>query len=322
MERRDSAGMELLQSPTAMAWMIGRIQVNSQEDGATVVKEIQDAIALVPLSAFGDIAYVAPKGTVIEENKSIIPVKNTAELSTSKFFTTMAQLMVENPPFEADSVIVEEMNFIGIIPGEEFDTSSFSPELQARLDSIPQKVMAELTNTMMSSDNKINGWSASTMTNPALADFGVDYEYRAQIAYSGLGANLQKDAIYPNAVNDAEGNVLSSEENYVIHYTREEIPPVNAFWSITMYNDKNFLAKNLINRYAIGDRNALTFNEDGSLDLYIQRENPGAEKESNWLPTPQEGTFELTMRLYWPKESALNGTWKPAFIQNVKQDSL
>ena len=85
-----------------------------------------------------------------------------------------------------------------------------------------------------------------------------------------------------------------------------------------MYNAKNFLAKNPINRYALGDRNLLTFNEDGSLNLYIQRENPGAEKESNWLPTPQEGTFELTMRLYWPKEAALNGTWKPAFIQNVK----
>ena len=84
-----------------------------------------------------------------------------------------------------------------------------------------------------------------------------------------------------------------------------------------MYNDKNFLAKNEINRYAIGDRNNLKLNNDSSLYIYIQRENPGDDKESNWLPTPEEGTFELTMRLYWPKEEALCGKWKPAPINEI-----
>lgn len=312
------AGMKLIQSPTAMAWMIGRIQVNSQEDGATVVKNIQDGITLIPKSEYGNASYVAPQGTVVDDYNSIIPVKNTTELSIKDFFTKMALLMIENPPYEKDSTIIREMAKIGIITGEEFDVSDINPELKARLNAIPEKVVGIMNSQASTSDNKINGWSASTMTNPALANFGTDYKYRALISYWGLGANLQKDAIYPNAVNDFEGNPLTSDNKYLIHYSKEDIPPVNAFWSITMYNDKNFLAKNEINRYAIGDRNDLKYNKDGSLDIYIQRENPGDDKESNWLPTPEEGTFELTMRLYWPKEEALCGEWKPAPINIIK----
>lgn len=311
-------GMELIQSPTAMAWILGRIQVNSPEDGATVVKNIQKDITLTPMSEFGNSNYVASKGTVVDAYNSIIPVKNTAELSTKDFFTKMAHLMVENPPFEADSTIVKAMASIGIVPGTEFGVTGFSPELQTRLDSIPQKVMASMKGKMVGSDNKINGWSTSTMTNPALADFGTDYGFRALIAYFGLGANLQKDAVYPNAVNDSEGNVFSSDNKYMIHFNKEEIPPVDAFWSLTMYNNKNFLAANPINRYAIGDRNDIKFNEDGSLDIYIQRERPEKDKESNWLPTPQDGTFQLTMRLYWPQNEVLSGEWNPAPVLKIE----
>lgn len=311
-------GMELIEAPTSMVWIIGRIQVNSPEDGATTVKSIQDGIKLFPLSAFGNENYTAPKGSVVEAYSKIVPVKDIAEMSAEAFFTKMAQLMVDNPPAEADAAIVEEMASIGIVPGKAFDASGFSDALISKMNSLPQKMEEIIKSSMSSAEGKINGWSISTMSNPALGDFGTDYKYRTLIAYLGLGANLQADAAYPNTMLDADGNQLTSDNKYTIHYEKEELPPVNAFWSLTMYNEKNFLAKNPINRFAIGDRTeGLKYNEDGSLDIYIQRENPGGDKESNWLPAPQEGTFELTMRLYWPEETVFDGTWKPAPVQKV-----
>lgn len=310
-------GMELIDAPTSMVWIIGRIQVNSPEDGATTVKSIQDGIKLLPLAEFGNADYTAPKGQVVPEYEKIVPVKNVAEMSAKDFFTTLAQLMVDNPPAEADSVVVKEMASIGIVPGKKFDTSKLSENVMTQLNAFPQQMIEIIKKAQSGGSNKINGWSANTMTNPALGNFGTDYKYRALIAFAGLGANLQADAAYPNAVADIDGNLLNSENKYLIHYEKDEIPPVNAFWSITMYNEKNFLAANPIDRYAIGDRNDLKFNKDGSLDIYIQKENPGADKESNWLPTPQEGNFEVTMRLYWPKEEVFNGGWKPAPIKKV-----
>jgi hypothetical protein len=124
--------------------------------------------------------------------------------------------------------------------------------------------------------------------------------------------------VYPNTALDGDGNLLDSDSKYVVHFEKDQLPPVNAFWSLTLYNNQNFLAENPINRFALGDRDDLTFNKDGSLDIYVQRENPGKDKYSNWLPAPAKGNFELTLRLYWPKEEALNGTWVPVPVQKVE----
>ena len=132
---------------------------------------------------------------------------------------------------------------------------------------------------------------------------------RAGVAYAGIGANTIEDAVYPTAFLDAEGKPLSSESRYLLHFDKARIPPVRAFWSLTMYNEKQLLAANPIDRFAIGDRDKLAFNPDGSLDLYIQRESPGKDKESNWLPAPASGSFTMNMRLYWPKAEVLDGTW-------------
>lgn len=310
-------GMELIKAPTSIVWIIGRIQVNSPEDGATVVKNIQDQIKLIPVSEFGNNEYVAPKNEVKEEYSKIIPVKDAGEMSAEDFFNYMAELMIDNPPAEADAPILKEMAKIGIEPGKKFDTSGFSNDLIAELNAIPHNLRTLVEKSMSKSENLVNGWNASTFTNPNLGNFGTDYSYRGLIAYLGLGANLQADAAYPNAVTDIDGDQLNSDNKYLIHFSKEQIPPVNAFWSITMYNDKNFLAANPINRFAIGDRNDLKFNNDGSLDIYVQRENPGKAKESNWLPAPEKGTFQLTMRLYWPKEEVFNGTWKPGIVRKI-----
>jgi hypothetical protein len=135
-----------------------------------------------------------------------------------------------------------------------------------------------------------------------------------------LGANLPADAVYPSAFVDGDGKPLNGANRYVLHFDKGQTPPVNAFWSITMYNADSFFVDNPINRYAISSWMSLKRNKDGSIDLFIQRESPGKDKEVNWLPAPA-GEFNLTMRMYWPNDTAptiLDGTWKPPVVKIVQ----
>jgi len=154
------------------------------------------------------------------------------------------------------------------------------------------------------------------IANP-VGTYGTDYLKRALIAFMGLGANTLEDAFYPTARAQADGKPFDSAARYVLHFERQQLPPVRAFWSLTMYNDRQFMAENPIDRYAIGDRDPLKFNPDGSLDLYIQRASPGADRESNWLPAPGSGGFSMNLRLYWPQPVVLDGTWEPPAIKRL-----
>ena len=131
-----------------------------------------------------------------------------------------------------------------------------------------------------------------------------------------IGPNLPEDAVYPHAKVDSDGKPLTGANRYVVHFPKGQLPPVDAFWSLTMYNAKQAFVNNPIDRYAIGDRDKLKFNEDGSLTLYVQHESPGKEKESNWLPAPKD-SFNLFMRLYRPKKEILDGSWKPPAVTKV-----
>ncbi|MFK7979080.1 MAG: DUF1214 domain-containing protein, partial [Saprospiraceae bacterium] len=132
------------------------------------------------------------------------------------------------------------------------------------------------------------------------------------------GANIPEDAIYPNCTADVNGDPLEASTDYQIHFDADELPPVNAFWSLTAYNADEFLVENELNRFAIGDRDDLIYNKDGSLDVYIQSNPPKAELMKNWLPIPKAGAFSLTLRLYWPKAKALAGDWKMPFVIPVE----
>jgi len=134
----------------------------------------------------------------------------------------------------------------------------------------------------------------------------------------GLGANLPADAVYPLSIADADGKPLDGANNYVMHFEQSELPPVSAFWSVTMYDAAGYQVPNLLNRFAIGDRDPLKFNADGSLDLYIQSNSPGADREANWLPSPKSGQLGLTMRLYAPKPPVLEGNWAPPPVRRTQ----
>jgi hypothetical protein len=158
-----------------------------------------------------------------------------------------------------------------------------------------------------------DGWNIS---RGAYGSYGIEYMTRSYVAYRGLGALPAQEATYPALETDSEDRPLTGDAKYVLHVNQDQIPPVNAFWSLTMYGPDLFFVDNPINRYAIGDRDPLAFNADGSLGLYIQKDSPGQDKESNWLPAPA-GRFDMTLRLYWPQPQALDGRWMPPALQRL-----
>jgi hypothetical protein len=159
-----------------------------------------------------------------------------------------------------------------------------------------------------------NGWQMNTET---MGVYGNAYLKRAIVSMIGIGANQPEDAIYPLNVFDADKEPMNGAHRYVMHFDQEELPPANAFWSVTMYDAEGYPVANPINRFAIGDRDALTFNADGSLDIYIQSTAPGNGHDSNWLPSPAQGALSVTMRLYAPRAEALDGRWAPPWIRKV-----
>lgn len=310
-------GMSLIEAPTEMVWMLGRIQVNSPEDGANTVKSIQDSMRLVPLSAYGIADYIPKSGTIKEENKGIIPVKAIRDLDVKTYFNRMSKLMVTNPPKAADSAMVRKMAKIGLVPGQPFDISTDNLILKTKLSRLPDFIHEKMEKRRAEPDTSLltNGWM---MVSEGIGKYGTDYARRAYIDFIGLGANLPEDSIYPNCTLDVNGNPLNAENKYEIHFEADQIPPVHAFWSLTAYNSDEFLVKNDLNRFALGDRDDLRYNEDGSLDLYIQSNPPDETLMQNWLPIPNEGQFYLTLRLYWPKEEVLKGEWNIPFVIPVE----
>jgi len=306
-------GMTLIQSPTQMAWLLGRIQVNSAEDGATTVKAIQDSMRLVPLSAYGNKNYTPPSGIVKMENKNIIPVKMIQALDVNTYLNRLSELMVKNPPPTKDAAMLEKMAKIGFVPGQPFEVSTDNFILKTKLSKLPDFIHKKFEAHRAEPDKTLlnNAWILVTEN---IGTYGNDYLRRAYINFIGLGALTPEDAVYPNCSFDKNGNALDARKKYTMHFEANQIPPVNVFWSLTAYNEDEFLVKNDLNRFALGDRDDLIFNADGSLDLYIQTEKPSDKKIKNWLPIPKSGPFFLTLRLYWPKQEVLDGKWNVPFV--------
>lgn len=308
------AGVTRIDAPTPHVWVIGRTQTNGPADYAAVAK-VQDGYAVTPLSRWNKApapAAFTPDPTVDMKTPPLVQVDS---MPADKYFGYAAELMKANPPHDSDWSQLARLARLGIVPGKAFDLAAAPVAVQKALArAVPdaQKLMATKTPTLAP---VINGWQMNTTS---MGVYGNYYLKRAIVAQVGLGANQPEDAIYPLAVFDADQKPLDGASQYVVHFEKSEIPPAGAFWSITMYDAQGFQVANPINRFAIGDRDALKFNADGSLDLYIQNASPGKDKESNWLPSPASGKLGVTMRLYAPKPEALDGRWNPPAIKRVQ----
>ena len=150
-----------------------------------------------------------------------------------------------------------------------------------------------------------------------MGTYGTDYQRRQVLAYSALGAALPEDLTYFFTIADGEGKPLESKSRYTLHFDAQHLPPVNAFWSVTAYDERQLLPATTAKRFAVSDRDRLALNDDGSLDVLIQREQPSEGKDANWLPTPRDGRFSLTLRLWWPKAAGSDGSWQPPAVTLV-----
>ncbi len=300
------SGIKEYKSPTNMVWILGRIYCTGTPEDYAAVHALQDQIGLVPLSAYGK-PYTPPPGAVDAAVDMKTAVRDQVNrMDAVAYFTLLAQLMKTNPPVPADAPALARFARIGLVPCQDFDASKLQADFAKRIPQIAfDRIMLQFKTNSAVKD--INGWNYTTKTGI----YGTDYLMRALIAAIGLGANRPQDAVYPSSQKDADGKAYDGANKYVVHFGKDELPPAEGFWSITMYDANYFFVANPINRYSISARQNLKPNPDGSVDLYVQKESPGADKESNWLPAPA-GKFILMLRLYWPREtdpSILDGSW-------------
>ena len=296
-------GVTEYKSPTNMVWILGRIYCTGTPEDYKAVHALQDQVSVVPLSSYGK-PYTPPPGKVDPSiDMKTAPRDQVNALDGAAYFKLFAELMKANPPAADDAPMVAKLAKIGIVPGKDFDASKLDPAVAKGIAAAPkpgqEKISAYLKEALVTGDAKARERLAVLQEHRPLRNRlsqpRDDHLVRP-------GRNRIQDAVYPTSEGPDLLKKYSGANKYVAHFNKGELPPANAFWSITMYDKDYFFVPNAINRYTVSSRNKFKTNADGSIDLYVQNESPGKDKESNWLPAPKD-EFVLMMRLYWPKET-------------------
>jgi len=309
---------KVFNSTTEFSMVIFRTQLFNPTDMPNVIK-IQEGYKMQPLSAF--LKQPAPSAA-----PTINFPKINKELAKTGFFEYLAFQLQFAPAGPEEKAIREKLARLGVEAGKPFDFKALSPEQKAAVVEGMKAGETKVTEAVSDAGKDINGWRI-TDPNGDRAFFNGDWLKRSVAAQAGIYGNDSAEATYPITRVDVDGEPLDgSKHSYTLTFPAGQTPPVNAFWSVTMYDGKSqLLIKNPINRYLINSPMLpnMKKNADGSLTLYIQKDSPGADKEANWLPAPND-TIYLVMRLYWPKSEPPSilppgeGTWKPPGIVKAK----
>lgn len=310
-------GVTEIRAPTSMIWVMGRTQTNGPSDYENVHK-IQDGLKLTPLQSWGK-SHTPPSNVPVDArfDDRTTPLVQVQNMSGVGFFSRFAELLKRYPPHPNDYPILFRMRALGLEPGRGWGADQLDAQTTGLINDAVKVAMTDVAEFLKrgGEGTHINGWNIATDN---MGTYGTSYLLRAMVALAGLGANLPADAVYPAAFIDGDGKQLDGANKYVLHFSKDQLPPVDAFWSLTMYDEHGFQVSNQIDRFAIGDRDPLKFNPDGSLDIHIQHQPPGADKQSNWLPSAASGPMGPTLRLYSPRESVLNGSWAPPPLKRVQ----
>jgi hypothetical protein len=302
----------VIPSETSLIFIGVRTQLFNPDD-LDRVQEIQQAFKLEPLSAYAG----APTPPAAPEIAFPDWVEGS-QFDTRAFnYIDFMMGLTERHPSEA--AMYKRFAQIGLGTGEGFDLDKVSPETSEALEAgvkdgfaAMEEVIAKLITDPLSS---AKAFGTRKFLTQSAKNFGLD-EYwllRMTGAHMGLYGNSGAEALYPTYQTDADGEPLNAaENNYALNFPKGKLPPVKAFWSLTMYDGKTqLLVENPHDRYLLNSTmmDQFALNEDGSLTLYIQRDHPGAAKEANWLPAP-DGPFYMVLRLYGPEEKVLAGQWR------------
>ena len=244
-------------SPTSIVWVLGRTYSSSTPQDYAAVNAIQAQYILTPLSSYGK-PYTPPPGKVNPAWVSDKPVRDQVDaMDGASYFELLAALMKRNPPVAADAPIVATMAKIGVVPGQDFAPTKLSLDQKAAIQAAPKPAQQAIM-ALLNQQQLVNGW-VITKTG----EYGTNYTFRALITAIGLGANLPQDAIYPVAELDGNGKPFDAANRYVMHFDKGQLPPVNGFWSLTMYDAGYFFVPNALNRYTLSERDKLKENADG-----------------------------------------------------------
>ncbi len=310
--------------PVATRYMVilGRTYADGTEADYKAVNALQAQYKITPLSAWGK--PFTPKAPPVDAHPGISMTDSPQDvilaMGTEGYFNWMSKAMCHSAPaYAADAPALARFAKIGLEACKTFELGKLDAATQAALKDLPKEALQAINENRESSMGKmVNGWSITK----GLGVYGTDYMKRAVVAAFGWPANLQEDAVYPYTLVDSKGEKLNGAHKYTLTWAKGQTPPVNAFWSITMYMIDNgwWFVPNALNKFTVSPRNNLKTNPDGSITLYLQKDSPGKDKESNWLPAPA-GEFIPMLRMYWPKEtdpSILNGTWTPPSVVKVE----
>jgi hypothetical protein len=310
-------GVTQVKSPTGMVWILGRIYSTGTPEDYKAVHALQDKFSVVPLSSYGK-PYTPLPGIVDASFDMKTSVRKQVNgLDIDAYFNYLAKLMKSNPPAAQDTPIVARMARIGLVPGQDFDPAKLDFMDREAIRVVPKMALLEM-GLHLKKQKTTNGWLYFTK---GVGNFGTDYLVRGMANLLGPGWNRPQDAVYPLSQKDANGDEYNgARHKYVMRFEKGQLPPAEAFWSLTMYDTDFFFVPNPINRFDLAKRDKLISNPDGSVELYIQAESPGKDKEANWLPAPK-GKFALVMRIYAPRTtppSILDGTWTPPPVKRAQ----
>jgi hypothetical protein len=301
-------GLQQIDAPTPFVWVIGRTRTDGPQDYDAVHK-VQDGYKMTLLSQWGKLPQTITARIDPSVDMKTPPVEQVEKMTPDAYFAYAAELLKVNGPHLTDQPTLARMKRLGIEAGKSFDPSRVDPVIHKALQAAPAAAQKALIAEWPNVGRNTNGWVMNTDSGV----YGVNYLKRGAVAMFEIGMNLPEDCIYP----DTGASPLDGHNNYVVHFARGALPPVDEFWSVTVYDLHGFTVPNPTDRYTLGDRSNLKPNADGSLDIYLQKGSPGAEKESNWLPVPAQ-PFTLHARLYSPRPAAIDGTWAMPAVARVK----
>jgi hypothetical protein len=306
------AGMKEIKVRTKLAVVANRVFVNGEAD-LPAARAVQQGFGLLPLSVFQKqgLRYEIPKSYDYARFE-FVPTAPEALRDFEKIGFGMKTFLSPSDDFgDADVAAAHQ---IGLSVAKGFDWKNLDEPTKRGLARAAVTAQAIIDDTYANSAEIANGWRYSMGGGRA----GYDYALRAAFAANLTGANVPEEILYPNTRVDDKGAPLSGANKYVLHFDKDKIPPVAVFWNLNMYDDKEFFIENDFKRYSIGSTtDGLKKNADGSITIYIQKDNPGSDKQSNWLPAPA-GSFNLTMRLYGSETPILNGLYRLPAVKRVQ----
>lgn len=299
----------IIKCPTTTTWIVGRTYTFGGDDNMEATEFLENT----SLVAVGGSPFPRTDSQFVELNPRIDPVAQVDALTAAQFFEYASELLLREGAHGSDGSVRLRLREIGFDFREQFLFSRQTPEVQSAMTDAVHRTRDQLGTSLTGSQKTFDCW---TMSHGSIGYYGNDYLGRAATARWGIGANPPEDAVYITSTGDSSGAVTHGSRTYRMHFEPGELPPAHAFWSITAYGEGTFLIPNEMGRFGIRSKDPITFNQDGSLDVYSGPVRPDDCPESNWIPTV-DSSLDFLIRLYSPAAKFTEGRWTPPVIQRL-----